>query len=120
MIDRFAKMWERQLKFNVRFFADHGLDLLGLSPEDVARWNKEFILHVENELHELLRETSWKMTGVLDSSESVRAKVLEEWVDCLKFLLGLAQVWGFSSDEVIAEFHRKSLIVEERYVEANG
>lgn len=108
-------IWGRQLAFNERFFSDSGLELGRLSPADVSRWTKEFIIHVTDELHELLRETSWKMTLRLDTSEAVRANVLEEWVDAFKFLLGLAQVWGFSPEEVVAEFDRKSTIVETRW-----
>lgn len=109
-----AEIWARQLKFNERFFRGRREDLRKLSPADRVRWTKEFVLHVEGELHELLGETSWRMHRAPDD-DVVRSNVLEEWVDCLKFLCGLAQVWGFSAEEVAEEFHRKSDVVEYRY-----
>ena len=111
----FRELWARQLRFNERFFRDSGLDIANLSPEEISVRTKDFILHVEDELHELLRETSWKMTLRCDASEAVRSTVLEEWIDAFKFLLGLAQVWGFSPEEVLEEFRRKSKIVETRW-----
>lgn len=111
----FEEIYARQEAFNRRFFADRGLG----SPEDFSsrdrvEWTKQFVLHVEGELHELLGETSWKMHRPL-REEVVRSNVLEEWVDCLKFLLGLANVWGFSAGELEAEFLRKTAVVEHRY-----
>jgi hypothetical protein len=109
------EVWGRQLEFNRRFLADRGLRLGELSSAEVSAWTKEFILHVENELHELLRETSWKMHRRSDVSASVRSNVLEEWVDAFKFMMGLAQVWGFSPVDVFSEFSRKSNVVEYRW-----
>ena len=110
-----SSVWERQRVFNERFFRDAGLDLAGLSSADRITWTKAFVLHVENELHELLRTTSWKMHRRADDSPVVRSNVREEWVDAFKFLLGLAQVWGFEPGELFEEFHRKSSVVEFRY-----
>lgn len=111
----FEKILARQYEFNRRFFADRGLgDLSLLSPTDRVAWTKQFVLHVEGELHELLRETNWKMHRV-GGTPVVMGNVLEEWVDCLKFLLGLANVWGFSAAQIEEEFLRKSQVVEYRY-----
>jgi hypothetical protein len=112
--DRFADVYARQLEFNRRVFADRGLDLAELSAADRIRWTKEFVLHVEGELHELLRETPWKMHRV-SVDPVTRGNVLEEWVDAFKYLLGLAQVWGFTPAELLEEFGRKSEVVEYRY-----
>jgi hypothetical protein len=108
------EIWRRQLAFNRRFFADRGLDLSELSRADRIHWTKQFVLHVEGELHELLRETDWKMHRVAVNPVR-RGNVLEEWVDCFKFLLGLANVWGFTEADVLEEFRRKSQVVEYRY-----
>lgn len=110
-----SSVWERQFVFNDRFFKDQGLDLKALSGVDRITWTKAFVLHVENELHELLRTTSWKMHRRADDSPVIRSNVREEWVDAFKFLVGLAQVWGFSPLELLEEFHRKSSVVEYRY-----
>lgn len=109
-----AEVWERQLRFNARVFADHGLELAELSTTERATWTREFVLHVEDELHELLRETNWKMHRRGPRPVN-RGNVLEEWTDAFKFLVGLAQVWGFREAEVLREFRRKSEVVEYKY-----
>ena len=113
-MDRLGRIYERQRDFNRRFLADRGCDLAELSMADRVRWTKEWVLHVEGELHELLREMNWKMHRI-SSDPVVRSNVLEEWTDCLKFLLGLANVWGFSVEDIVEEFDRKTQVVEFRY-----
>jgi hypothetical protein len=114
LVGRVTGVWERQKIFNARFFKDRGLDLESLSLADRIRWTKEFVLHVEGELHELLGETNWKMHRVGEDGV-VRSNVREEWIDCFKFLLGIANVWGFGLEELAEEFMRKSTVVEYRY-----
>lgn len=112
---KFSEILSKQMEFNRRFFLDRGLgDVRLLSPTDRVHWSKEFVLHVEGELHELLGETSWKMHRQT-FDPVVRSNVLEEWVDCFKFLLGLANVWDFSPEELEEEFLRKTQVVEYRY-----
>lgn len=107
-------MFRRQLEFNERFFEDRELNLYHLSLEERVKWSKEWILHLGRELHEILDETNWKMHR--NSVEAVvESNVLEEWVDSFKFLLGLAQLWGFNAHEIVREFGRKSSVVEYRY-----
>lgn len=111
----FKSLLGAQFEFNRRFFADQGLgDVRLLSPTDRVAWTKQFVLHVEGELHELLGETDWKMHRRREDPV-VRSNVLEEWVDVFKFLLGLANVWGFSAAEIEEEFYRKTQVVEYRY-----
>jgi len=112
--DRLDEIFDRQREFNRRVFQDHRLDLDELSKAGRVEWTKQFVLHVEGELHEFLRETPWKMHQA-GGGEVVRSNALEEWVDCFKFLLGLANVWGFTAAEVFEEFGRKSQVVECRY-----
>lgn len=107
-------MFRRQLEFNERFFEDRGLDLRELSIEDRVMWSKDWILHLGRELHEILDETNWKMHQKTVESV-VESNVLEEWIDSFKFLMGLAQLWGFGAHEIVREFGRKSSVVEYRY-----
>lgn len=115
MAETLKDILAKQLEFNLRFFRDRGLgDLRSISPRDRVDWTKQFILHVEGELHELLAETPWKMHRQV-REEVVRSNVLEEWVDAFKFLLGIANVWDFSAEELEREFFRKTAVVEYRY-----
>lgn len=113
-MDDWGKMFRRQLEFNERFFADRGCNLYELSLEERVRWSKDWILHLERELHEILDETNWKMHRTTVKSV-VESNVLEEWIDSFKFILGLAQLWGFDEDKIVREFARKSSVVEYRY-----
>lgn len=109
------KMFDRQREFNVQVFADRNLPLGELSMAERATWTKEFILHVTDELHEFLRETNWKMHRRGVDAPVSRGNLLEEYIDCLKFLIGLGNVWNFTAEEVIEEFERKSRVVEYKY-----
>lgn len=113
-MDDWGQMFRRQLKFNEKFFSDRGLDIRELLLEERVKWSKEWILHLERELHEILGETNWKMHRTTVKSV-VESNVLEEWIDSFKFLLGLAQLWGFDKDEIVREYARKSSVVEYRY-----
>jgi hypothetical protein len=113
--DRFGDLLLRQRAFNTEVFAARGLRLGDLSEADRERWTSEFVLHAEDELHEFLRETHWKMHLRHDDRQISRENLREEWVDTLKFLLGLANVWDLGADELVEEFYRKSAIVEVKF-----
>lgn len=114
----FASILSRQRDFNDRIFHDRNLDLSRLSPSERATWTKEYILHVADELHEFLRETNWKMHYRGTTADPSPSNLLEEWVDAFKFLLGLANLWDFSAEEIVDEFFRKSAVVEYKYAMA--
>lgn len=114
--DDFAALLSRQRAFNAEFFGSLGLNLGELSREERERWTREFVLHVEDELHEFLRETHWKMHRRRDDRAEVsRRNLLEEWTDVFKFVLGLANVWDLNAVELVEEFYRKSAIVEAKF-----
>jgi hypothetical protein len=114
MIDRLEKIVRRNRNFQKRFFADRGLDIDKLSPADMVYWTKDYVLHIEGELHELMGETNWKMHKI-GGAPPIISNIKEEWIDSLKFLIGLANIWGFNADDIMEEFERKSQVVEYRY-----
>ncbi len=113
-MDRFEKIVKRNCDFQRRFFSDRGLDIDNLSEKDIVHWTKQYVLHLEGELHELMSETNWKMHKI-GGAPPIISNIKEEWIDCLKFLLGLANIWGFTADDIEEEFERKSQVVEYRY-----
>lgn len=113
--DRLEKMFNIQQAFNEQLFEDEGYNLANLSSVEKELWSKDFILHITDELHEFLREINWKMHSKLGQSID-RENVMTEWIDSLKFLIGLAQIWGFSTNQIFDEFERKSQVVEYRYL----
>lgn len=45
----------------------------------------------------------------------IRSNMLEEWIDIFKFWLCTGLVWGFTPEDFIQEFERKSAVVEQRF-----
>ncbi len=107
------ELWEIQKDFNDRFFETKG----GWPKEDqLTAASKDFAIHLIKEATEVLDELSFKMhrsgKGAID-----RSNVIEELVDCQKFLWGWMQVWGVDYDEFVEEFKRKSMVVEQRFTQ---
>jgi len=114
-VSRFSKfmladMRSRQSRFNKNF-----MDFNSLSFEDRQRLTEKWILYVQAELTELLDETNWKLHR--PGKEIEKSKILNEWIDSLKFLLGIADIWGFDNAEIFKAFHDKSDFVEKRFQE---
>lgn len=110
---------DRQRAFTERFLRDRGVELSTLreNPAELVRWVKEYAFHLEGEVHELVGEfPGWKMhapaTGL---PPEVRSNAREEWVDVLKYLLGMAVLLGFTEAELRTAFDAKSEVVELKY-----
>jgi FMN phosphatase YigB (HAD superfamily) len=75
---------------------------------------KDYALHLVAEIIEVVQELSFRMhrasKGAID-----RDNLAEELIDCNKFLLGMFQIWGFSYEQYVEEFKRKSTVVEQRF-----
>jgi len=105
------ELWDIQKKFNDKFFMTKG----GWPGADqLVTANKDFAIHLIAEASEVLKEISFKMhrtsTGPVD-----RDNVLEELIDVQKFLYGWMQIWGFTWDDIVREFLRKSMVVNQRF-----
>jgi len=107
----FISIWNKQKDFNANFFDFNVKDI-----ELQQKLTKDFVLHVEDEAHELLREINWKMDQY-KIKEIDRVHLLEEWIDIFKYWLGIGNVWGFTLEDFFNEFWRKSKIVDERFKE---
>lgn len=109
---------ERQRAFTERFLLDRGVKLEDLrkDPEALVRWLKDYAFHLEGEVHEFIGEFSWKMhVPPAAANALVRSNAREEWVDMLKYLLGMAVLMGYDAPEIWREFDRKSAVVELKY-----
>lgn len=112
--DRLSQLWSRQLRFNKRVWTDRGEGVDNLSPRELSARVKDYVLHIEGELHELLGELDWKMHSRLEKRLE-RGNALEEYIDVMKYVFGLGQVFQFTPEEIVREFLRKSEVVEYRY-----
>jgi uncharacterized HAD superfamily protein len=92
------------------------VDLDNLSLAERVAWSKDYALYLHGEVGEFLRELpSWKVHRGQKDTTIIRSNMLEEWIDIFKYWLCLGQVWGFTPEEFLAEFERKSMVVEQRF-----
>lgn len=109
------ELWDRQLDFNRKFFMNTiGKDISKLTLEEKQVWTQKFLLHITKEISEVLDEINWKMHRK-ENKDVIFSNILEELTDNQKFLLGIYQIWGFTYDDYISEFKRKTFVVEQRY-----
>lgn len=105
MSNTFEQMYRRQKHFIT--------DVLGIREYDTL--TKEYLLRLQVELSEVYTAAKLKQPKpVLSAAE--REHILEELVDCFKYLLNLAIVNRFSAEDMIRKFHEKSTAVEQRAI----
>lgn len=106
----FISVWNKQREFNANFFD------FNVQDSDLRqKLTKDFVLHIEDEAHELLSQINWKLDELHENLEVDRDRLIEEWIDIGKFWLGLGNVWGITMEEFFDAFWRKSEIVDTRY-----
>jgi NTP pyrophosphatase (non-canonical NTP hydrolase)/FMN phosphatase YigB (HAD superfamily) len=74
------------------------------------------VLYLVSELDELLRCTAWKKHRrqyVLPNP----AQVKEELTDVFKYWISLCQIWDLDPTDMMREYWRKSMVVQQRYSE---
>lgn len=111
---------EEQLSNQVLTYGKDPLEMVG---EERAQYLRDMTLALTEELHELLRENSWKpwhkgrdgygSPRIDDASEDSmiawKTRVALEFGDIMCFLGNLARAHGLTTDEVIAG-HRAKLV----------
>jgi len=105
-------MWHRMRQVQTRFNKNF-IKFNEITFEERQRKTEKWLLHLFSEVNEFLNEINWKMHRT--HKEVFRQKIIEEWIDIFKFLLGLADVWGITSLEIFNMFMEKSKIVEQKY-----
>src|ERR1039457_5958915 len=109
------QMFETQVEFCTKIFKEkYSLDFLNLSKEDKLKWSKEYVLSIMVEAGELLNELKWK-THRFEKKEDNRDNLLEEAIDCAKFLFNIIIVNGYNFENFKDKFFEKSKIVDIRY-----
>jgi len=112
-VNTFKKMWECQREFQKLVL----LDLGQMSDSDKAIQTRDFCMYMVGEMTELLREMDWKS----HRREVVRIKsqrnVLEELIDIFKYWMTVCLIHGFTPDDIVAEFWRKSAVVFKRWTQ---
>lgn len=107
----FRKIWDNQREFNDKLV---GLDTVRNDKEKFQKWNNFYHLALMREVGEVLDTVNWKIHRN-EKKDLIRSNTLEELVDCLKYWMSLAQLHGFTYEEVYEEYFRKSAVVEQRH-----
>jgi uncharacterized HAD superfamily protein/NTP pyrophosphatase (non-canonical NTP hydrolase) len=104
-------IWADQYEFN-RLILPCNPD--EMTPQDVQFWHEKYTLLLNKELYEVLDETEFKPHRAI-KGKMVRSNMVEELVDVFKYWMCLCQVHGFSAEDIIEEYHRKSNVVKQRF-----
>lgn len=102
-------IWHDQWKFNENFININKMDLTAKQEQ-----TKEYILLLQGEIHEVLREINYKKHRV-EPIDLKTGNIKEEIIDVFKYWMSLAQLWFDHPEEIIQEYIRKSSVVEQRY-----
>lgn len=108
----FKDIWEDQMEFNSNFFDQDTKN----DKEKFANLNNFYHLAAHRELSEVLETTNWKIHRQ-ENKKTIRSNTLEELIDVLKYWMSIAQLHGFSPEEITEEYWRKSTVVEQRYTQ---
>lgn len=103
------EIWKDQKEFNSNFVNYKNLD----SKKRVEHL-KEYGLLMIDEIMELIRETNWKGHRK-DKVHTIDSNILEESIDIFKYWLSIMVLMGYSPEDFIEEYQRKSSVVEQRY-----
>jgi uncharacterized HAD superfamily protein/NTP pyrophosphatase (non-canonical NTP hydrolase) len=85
-----------------------------MTPEEVQYWHEKYTLLLNKELYEALDETEFKPHRAI-KGKMVRSNMAEELIDVFKYWMCLCQVHGFTVNDVVDEYHRKSNVVKQRF-----
>jgi len=112
------KIWHNQLEFNELFYKDMGLDISKLTIKEKISWAKEFYFHINKELTDLINcMPHWKMHYHNDEKEQelISSNLIEEYIDVLKYTMGLGQLLGIDYENVIQGYKDKTEVVNQKY-----
>lgn len=107
----FRKIWEDQRAFNNKLV---DLETVANDKEKFQKWNNFYHLALMREVGEVLDTVNWKIHRN-EKKDLIRSNTLEELVDVLKYWMSLAQLHGFTYEDICEEYYRKSAVVEQRH-----
>ena len=107
----FRNIWNRQAKFTSQVIDFNVLTNI----ESKENETHLLLLHIFDEISEVLNETNYKKHKVRHSVNVDNVK--EEIIDIFKYLINLSLVWGIDVKEFVELFNNKSDIVEKRFEE---
>ena len=94
------EMLDKQNELQLRL----GTDIRNMSEENVAKFIKEHVVYMNNEVAEMLEELPffkpWKDYSGMSSADMLIAatKARKEWIDVLHFFMNISLALGFDAD----------------------
>lgn len=111
--DKFRHMWDDQWELN-KLFRPEGPPTTNAGRTELS---KDMVLHLFTECDEFLRTCGpWKIHRNVSSPDNRRARLIE-LADIGKYWLTLAQIWGYTEDDVFEAMREKSMVVRQRHSE---
>ena len=102
MADKLEEIFRMQETLNKRI----GVETAGMSEEEKIKWTLNYLRAMQQEMAELTDSVPWKWWAKYQKFDEQNARV--EVVDCLHFLISMAQVLGMSADDVFAAYVKKN------------
>jgi NTP pyrophosphatase (non-canonical NTP hydrolase) len=116
MSNELKELFDEQRSFQTNFF-----DVNTMTLEEKVKWSKENLLCASREIFEVLNELPWKIHRKYDENTYVdTAKLNEEIVDVIKYILNLFVIWKIDENEFLKMFRKKSRIVRQRFKRENN
>lgn len=100
--DKLEEIFRMQSALNQRI----GVSLPPPTDEEKAKWILNYTRAMQQEMAELVDSVPWKWWAKYQKFDEQNARV--EVVDCLHFLISMAQVLGMSADDVFAAYLKKN------------
>lgn len=100
------KMFEFQKSFQEKLYGEFAPE--NMTYEEKVEKTKQYCLYLYEEVTEVMQSLKHKKHHVYDNTYTIEATHLEI-IDCLKYVLNLAILWGLNSKETAALFDIKSI-----------
>jgi uncharacterized HAD superfamily protein len=104
-------IWHSQDQFNTLV---HGKSLDQMTLEERQAWSAKYGMLMLREVSDFLGELNTKPHR-LEKKTIINSNVREEWIDIFKYWLCMGRLWGFTPEEFIEEYFRKSEVVSQRF-----
>ena len=103
-------VWKEQKDFNNLFrHLPEGF-------EEQSDLTQHMVLCIMSELNEILNTVHWKHHRNIPIKPNPQ-QTLSECIDVFKYLITIVQAWGFSEDDFMKAFWKKSMAVRQRHSE---
>lgn len=100
-----SKVWKQQREYNQKIFKIEG----GNEPHV---WTQQYLLGLADQISEVLKEIRWKRHRRESGKKVIPLNVLEEIADITKFAISIAQVWGFTEEDLLNAMYEKGEILD--------